>query len=60
MLLNGIIEDKQKFTDTIQSIDNNDNKEFIFCEICFLSYKNDNSDKRYWYLIEAIKENKLV
>lgn len=29
----------------------------LFAELCYLSSLNDKSDKRFCYLIEAIKEN---
>lgn len=29
----------------------------LFAELCYLSSLNDKSDKRFWHLIEAIKEN---
>lgn len=31
--------------------------ELLFAEICYLNLLNDKSDKRFWYLIEVIKEN---
>ena len=31
---------------------------FLFSEICYLASLNNPSDDRYWYLLEALKENK--
>ena len=31
-----------------------------FAWLCYLSSENDPTDKRYWYLIEAIKQNKII
>jgi len=57
-----IIENKSKFELSINNAINSYNigKEemLIFSEICYLSSLNDNKDDRYWYLIEALKENK--
>ena len=29
----------------------------LFSEICYLTSKNESSDDRWWYLLEALKEN---
>jgi hypothetical protein len=29
----------------------------MFAQICYIASKNNPADDRYWYLIEAIKEN---
>ena len=54
-----VIQDKDKFSDMI--IKNSSNKGLIemllFSEICYLTSMNDPSDDRWWYLIEALKEN---
>ena len=55
-----IIENFDKFKNTINVVDNDKQEMFIFGEICYLSSLNDNKDNRYWYLIEALKENKDV
>lgn len=32
---------------------------WLFSYLCYLTSKNDSEDKRYWYLIEAIKSNTI-
>lgn len=58
-----IIENKLEFEININKAINSYNigKEemLIFSEICYLNSLNNNKDDRYWYLIEALKENKL-
>ncbi|MBO5141483.1 MAG: hypothetical protein J6C46_00510 [Clostridia bacterium] len=54
-----IIENKDLFEKNITKIRHNDSilELFLFAELCYLSSKNNNEDKRYWYLIEVLKEN---
>lgn len=54
-----IIENKDLFEKNINRIKRRDNilELFLFAELCYLSSKNNSEDKRYWYLIEVLKEN---
>ena len=54
-----IIENKNLFESNLNKIKHNDNilELFLFAELCYISSKNNKKDKRYWYLIEALKEN---
>lgn len=54
-----IIENKDLFEKNINRIKRHDNilELFLFTELCYLSSKNNSEDKRYWYLIEVLKEN---
>lgn len=56
-----IIKDKKKFEAEYFKNQHNDDKLelLLFSELCYLSSLNNKSDKRFWYLIEAIKENNL-
>ena len=53
-----IIENFDKFKNTFEISDNDKQEMYLFGEICYLSYLNNKNDDRYWYLIEALKENK--
>lgn len=53
-----IIENFDKFKNTFEISDNDKQEMYLFSEICYLSYLNNKNDDRYWYLIEALKENK--
>lgn len=52
-----IIENFEWFKQMFETSDDNKKEMFLFGEICYLSYLNDKNDDRYWYLIEALKEN---
>lgn len=54
-----IIENKDLFEENIIQIKHYDNilELFLFAELCYLSSKNNKEDKRYWYLMEVLKEN---
>lgn len=52
-----IIENFEKFKHAFKVSDNNKQEMYLFGEICYLVSLNGNDD-RYWYLIEALKENK--
>lgn len=56
-----IIKDKKKFEAEYFKNQHNDDilELLLFSELCYLSSLNNKSDKRFWYLIEAIKENNL-
>ncbi len=56
-----IIKNKHKFESEYFKNQRNDDKLelLLFSELCYLSSLNNKSDKRFWYLIEAIKENDL-
>lgn len=51
-----IIENFEKFKYVFKVSDNNKQEMYLFGEICYLASLNGNDD-RYWYLIEALKEN---
>ena len=53
-----IIENFDKFKYVFKISDNDKQEMYLFGEICYLSYLNNKNDDRYWYLIEALKENK--
>lgn len=52
-----IIENFEWFKQMFETSNDNKKEMFLFGEICYLSYLNDKNDDRYWYLIEALKEN---
>ena len=56
-----IIKNKHKFEAEYFRNQHNDDKLelLLFAELCYLSSLNNKSDKRFWYLIEAIKENNM-
>lgn len=53
-----IIKNKQKFKDELKLTSDTEKQELLlFAELCYLSFKYDKNDGRFYYLIEAIKEN---
>jgi hypothetical protein len=52
-----IIENFDKFKYVFKLSDNDKQEMYLFGEICYLSSLSGD-DNRYWYLIEALKENK--
>lgn len=52
-----IIENKKLFKNIFNSVDTDKQEMFLFGEICYFSSLNDKTDDRYWYLLEAMKNN---
>ena len=54
-----IIKNKHKFETEYLKNQNVENvcELLLFTELCYLSSLNNKSDKRFWYIIETIKEN---
>lgn len=56
---NKTIENKNLFKNTVNSVDTDKQEMYIFGEICYFSSLNDKTDDRYWYLLEAMKNNNV-
>ena len=54
-----IIQNKNSFKSNILKMNEQIRQLYIFAEICYLASLNNPADDRYWYLIQAIKQNKL-
>lgn len=52
-----IIENDKIFINMFNESGNDEQEMWLFGRLCYLTSMNDSSDDRWWYLLEALKEN---